>query len=66
MDRMGRGMKIGCTNKRDGEAIREKGRKEIGKLVIQRNKEIIYTVIFERENPCLFLKKYREPFNAKT
>ena len=33
-DRMGRGMKIGCTNKRYGEALREKGRKEIGKLII--------------------------------
>jgi len=34
MDRMGRGMKIGYTNKREGEATREKGQKEIGKLII--------------------------------
>jgi hypothetical protein len=32
MFRMGRGMKMGCTNKRDGEAIREKGPKEIVKV----------------------------------
>jgi hypothetical protein len=34
MGRMGTGMKIGCTNKRDGEAMREKGWKEIGQLII--------------------------------